>query len=389
MRFKVPKKVFITGTIILAALTTGSFVVYLQYNKYMDQQRLMAEHKLLEAERIVEEQRQEDERIAEENRLAEENRIIEEEKKAEELRVDGLIEDSIKDSERGNIESAINKLQLEYETNKDVRVSEAILDCKNINADLIIANVDSLVSMGDANEAVELLIDNRQYDVDDRFQVKASEIENEQRKHYIQRLEALKSNVSVHHDDISKMYYISMKGQDLQIDLTNKNIDVRLAYTPSSTETGNTYVLGIAIWAGFIQDDWMFLEEIIWACDEERFSWDIPSYERETEIFGGMVFEGYRCLGMQPYHSKYNDTSDLSVAEKLAREVVFENGTIINCADLLKAISESTDVTIRFRGDKGNVDCKITLSERNAIVSLWELYEILDFDISLFDKLLK
>jgi len=113
----------------------------------------------------------------------------------------------------------------------------------------------------------------------------------------------------------------------------------------------------LALTAGFSQRDWVFMEEIQFKADNERFSWKIDYGERNSEIGYGAIYE-------------WLTKSDFEFPQ-LEKD--------------LNTIIRSDKTEIRFTGSTNQRNDTLTQEQIQDIKDILELYQMMMDDADLFN----
>lgn len=155
------------------------------------------------------------------------------------------------------------------------------------------------------------------------------------------RKKALLAQVTSNYDDMSGITAIVPKGYDSNyVNISGSiNIEPRITITDLDSAAFN-------IIAGFKQDDWVFMDKIIFNVDGERFQWDIGFGDRESQVLWG------------------------GIAEWTVQRSFFNNDLL----DQMQKVVNGKSVKMRFSGREGFRDHTVTAAEKANIKLFLELY---------------
>lgn len=240
------------------------------------------------------------------------------------------------------------KLLTETVTDKTASIKEHVISSA-------LSQSETMLAAGQYIDAVELLkplasIDNKLFQAYRKCQ----------RQFYSDLVDRAKPNVTVEYDDMEDQYAVVPKGCEpfyVNIDYS-RNIDCKLI-----VKSGRPL---FNLCLGFEQSDWIFMDEIIFDCDGEKFTWNVDYFDRGTDIHGGEIAEWYAVL----HNPKASGSAD----------------KIKNLAPLVEAMTHAETVKVRFNGE-GHKDVVIPSKHIAQIETIWSLYQALDFYAPLFDQL--
>lgn len=187
-------------------------------------------------------------------------------------------------------------------------------------------------------------------DTDDEVKTLLTEVKDEQKEQERARKNNLLANMNQQYDSMDDLTRIAPKGIDgFNLNIPNGSF-IFYPVVQISGQDLESGILAISVVAGFSQDDWIFMDKISFNVDGERFNWDIPFGDRNTEVGWGSIYEWMIKI----------DLLDSTLKE-----------------DLYK-IANAKSVVIRFDGATNSRDETISQKQKQQILDALELYELLN-----------
>ena len=223
--------------------------------------------------------------------------------------------------------------------------------------DGILKKAENYVKAHKYQEAIDLINDNVQYDVD-VVSYKLTEKYGEAQKKYernkkknelkqaVKKFKNLKKYLNIAYDKVDREYEIVFKNQSPKYINVNSslNIEPRL-YVSKKLKT-----VTLSIVVGFEQDDWIFTENVKIVSGGKTFKFEIDHDIRGTQVMdGGNVAEWMNIA-----------SDDLFKAERCVNTIIKKKRGII-----------------RFSGE-GYRDHKITKYEVKSLKIMMQVYKLLD-----------
>ena len=109
----------------------------------------------------------------------------------------------------------------------------------------------------------------------------------------------------------------------------------------------------------FINEDWIFTNEIIIDCDGQQFTLEVDFSKLETEILWGDIWET----------TVFTDAA--------VNDLGISGNEIVDFEPIVSAMTTASKVTVRFRGDGGKKDVNIPASHIEQLSGFWTTYQIL------------
>ncbi|ADH97755.1 hypothetical protein Bsel_0209 [[Bacillus] selenitireducens MLS10] len=155
----------------------------------------------------------------------------------------------------------------------------------------------------------------------------------------------LQSAITEYYDDVTGDTIYVPEGHSTQYVDIVKN---QTSFYPRIVESGS--IAYFTIVAGFGQDDWVFFDTLIFNADGRRFRWDLPYFDRGSDVGGG-VFEWY----------------------------ILSELTVPSIMDDLEVIRSSEEVQVRFQGN-GFRDYTLTKEDQQKIEDMLDFYYLNEFE---------
>ena len=215
---------------------------------------------------------------------------------------------------------------------------------------------DAKSNSGDYATAIALLTDDEGNALDQTF---VSNIKKNEKLKNINTLQSLKGFFSVSYDSIEDSYTILPYG--------TPPISYQRNMIPTIFINENDDYMFFGLTFGFIDEDWIFTNEIIIDCDGQQFTLEYEFSDLETRIGWGYISEmaGFLDMGF--------DAS--------------EGGNVfVDLDPIVSAMTTAAKVTVRFSGD-GKKDVTIPDSQIEQLSGFWTAYQILMGDPSLVSAL--
>ncbi|MCP8615281.1 hypothetical protein [Salirhabdus salicampi] len=231
--------------------------------------------------------------------------------------------------------------------NGDEAYSALIAEQKSAYFDATVKKVANLRNDNEYRVAIEELeLLHSTIGMDNEVRELISKVETEQQNYYKKQRDEILANMNREYDEMDDLTSVTPKG-----------IEPRTLHLPRGSFTfypvvqfyGNQPGKGqsaISIVAGFSQDDWIFMDEIIFNVDGERFTWGISYGERDTDIDGGYIYEWIFRTHAYQY----------------------------DILDQLEKIANAESVSIRFNGDTSLRDETLTKKQINQVKNALTLY---------------
>lgn len=215
----------------------------------------------------------------------------------------------------------------------------------------VLEQAEELIQDEKYEEARELLTGNKEYNLDNTISNKLDDISKLKKEAAKLKLNEIKPRLNVVYDEVDGNITIVPSGYSTRYHNLSRYLNIELRIIV------NASVPTLAMVTGFVNDDWLFFEKVIFACDNDRESVKVGYFDKETKILGGGdIAEWYIMI-----HS----------------ESGIESGQLKDLEPLINNIINSEKSTIRFAGD-GFIDHTITSNEKQAIKDMWEAYVILN-----------
>ncbi|WP_191434643.1 hypothetical protein [Flavonifractor sp. An112] len=149
-----------------------------------------------------------------------------------------------------------------------------------------------------------------------------------------------KAKIDVSYDSIDKQYTIDLAG-DVFIGY-NRNI------FPVLISLNNDFS-GMGLMVGFMDNNWIFMDNVLFDCDGEQFSYELDYFDVSRDVGWGYIIEVAPLI-----HSSKN-----------------------NLAGLIAALQTAQTVTVRFSGSEGRKDVTIPKAHCQEVQMMWEISQIL------------
>ena len=218
------------------------------------------------------------------------------------------------------------------------------------------AQAESFAGNGDYDGAIALLSneDGKAINTDCE-----SKIQDYKKSQNIVKLKALASGVRVRYDKIDKDYTLNTSSNFGQ-EIWNRRRNV---YSNVRVNSGSEPIF--AVFFGFRQDDWIFMDEIIVDCDGKQFELTVDYDTRTTKVGWSGILELTFFMDWD-YKAENN---------------------VLPLEPMVNAMTTANEVCVRFRGDDGIKDVTISSSQISQIKQMWDIYQILKEDPSLVSVL--
>lgn len=214
-----------------------------------------------------------------------------------------------------------------------------------------INNIKGLIANKDYDKAIsELETVKSLTKPTDEIEKLLKEVNDIQKKLKTERINQLLATMNRKYDSMTDMTRIAPKGVNpFSLDIPQGGY----VFLPIITFSGQDIEDGIAaigIATGFSQDDWIFMKNIKFNVDGDRFEWRLSYGEAETEVGWGAIYEW----------------------------VLLNNLTHSNLKSDLQKITNAKSVTIRFDGDVYSRDETLSSNQLQRIKDALELYELIN-----------
>jgi tetratricopeptide (TPR) repeat protein len=222
----------------------------------------------------------------------------------------------------------------------------------------IIAQSKDKSDSGHYKEALEILNNNTKYSFNNNIQNEIKAVRQLQSEHNKELLLDIKKRITIEYDKVENEYKIAPKGYSTRYVNISRNINIEPRMTFRNVPT-------FILCTGFQQRDWVFFEKVIFVIDGSRYEWDVDYFDRGSQI-GNDIAEWYLVVH-----------SDILAGY---------GGQLKDLSSLLDSLISSNNATMRFEG-QGYRDHEVTNKEIQTLKDLWNLYNILNEDSSLFELL--
>lgn len=224
----------------------------------------------------------------------------------------------------------------------------------------LLAQADTEAVSGNYDGAIALLTAKNGNGLNSDCDAKIKEIKHTAN---VSKLGTWKNKVNVSYDKIDNDYSITLRG-DTRIS-RSRNIFATVAVFPDSAILDYaTFYLAF----GFLNKDWIFMDEIIIDCDGKQFNLEVSYKNRQTDVGWGTIAE-MTAFADVPQFMRDNDV-------------------FIDAKPIVEAMRTANTVTVRFRGDDGKKDVTIPKSHIEQVVMMWDIFKILEEDASLVGALM-
>ena len=224
----------------------------------------------------------------------------------------------------------------------------------------LLAQADTEAVSGNYDGAIALLTAKNGKGLNSDCDAKIKEIKHTAN---VSKLGTWKNKVNVSYDKIDNDYSITLRG-DTRIS-RSRNIFATVAVFPDSAILDYaTFYLAL----GFLNKDWIFMDEIIIDCDGKQFNLEVSYKNRQTDVGWGTIAE-MTAFADVPQFMRDNDV-------------------FIDAKPIVEAMRTANTVTVRFRGDDGKKDVTIPKSHIEQVVMMWDISKILEEDASLVGALM-
>lgn len=257
-----------------------------------------------------------------------------------------------------------NITTIESSIGQDNKLDKVIDTLKQKYSNQILQKANSLVKQDKFDDALNLLNDNQKYEYNSNLSSRVTSIKNNEMKTYNTNLfNQLKSQLTINYDEIEKKYDIVPKGYETKYHNLSRTINIEPRITVADSS------IYYFLYTGFNQDDWIFMDDIVFACDNKRHEYKVDFSDRKTQVLTGNGIAEWYVMA---------DDSDGSLTGLVSYAT--------DLTDLINDISKSTNNKIRFSG-QGFRDHTISVAEKNNVLNLWKFYKLLKSDNSLLTKL--
>lgn len=224
----------------------------------------------------------------------------------------------------------------------------------------LLAQADAEAVSGNYDGAIALLTAKNGNGLNSDCDAKIKEIKHTAN---VSKLGTWKNKVNASYDKIDNDYSITLRG-DTRIS-RSRNIFATVAVFPDSAILDYaTFYLAL----GFLNKDWIFMDEIIIDCDGKQFNLEVSYKNRQTDVGWGTIAE-MTAFADVPQFMRDNDV-------------------FIDAKPIVEAMRTANTVTVRFRGDDGKKDVTIPKSHIEQVVMMWDISKILEEDASLVGALM-
>lgn len=117
------------------------------------------------------------------------------------------------------------------------------------------------------------------------------EVEAEQEKYEKENREKLLAKMNIQYDSFDDLTRISSEGTNVFVFDIPSNGFIFISFIQFLGEDIDDSFPIISVLTGFTQRDWVFMDQIIFNIDDERFVWDISYRDRSTAIEFGAIYE--------------------------------------------------------------------------------------------------
>ncbi|MFW6016035.1 MAG: hypothetical protein ACOCRK_06320 [bacterium] len=204
-------------------------------------------------------------------------------------------------TENTKFKELLNKQIILY---KDKVLKDAEEDANNKEFDAAINKIQNLIKkFPDEETNLQELYINYKQDKNKYLQEKMTTLDKE--------IVEIENKLNVSYDDMNSTTTIVPKGQStryINIDW-NRNIDIRI------TRGDSDLVMNMTVVFGFRRGDWIFMDNIKFNVDGDRYNWKIDYFERKTDISGGNIAEWYGRNSLS-YPNIINELEKIATSEK-------------------------------------------------------------------------
>lgn len=219
--------------------------------------------------------------------------------------------------------------------------------------DMIMEETKTLRKEQNYLDAIQLLKDLRKnIGAKEEINTIIKKVEAEQEKYEKENRDKLLAKMNIQYDSFEDLTRISPKGTNVFVFDIPSNDFIFIPFIQFLGEDIDNSFPMISVLTGFTQRDWIFMDQIIFNVDGERFVWEINYRDRSTDVEFGAIYEW----------------------------VVFTRNSAPLLMDTLRAISKANTVELRFSGATNFRDEKLSDKQKNQIKSIFELYDMLPND---------
>lgn len=245
--------------------------------------------------------------------------------------------------EQGNYEKAYTYLQETIQNQKDKNQNIVNIatnkqnEIKDKLKEEVISKAQKEIEDKNYDKAEEILLPYKDIDIKEITELYDSlkkQVKEEKKNKKAQLLAKLNSN----YDDMKNTTYISPKGID--------SVSTTIHMAPYISTTGSTKTLFIDL--GFIKNDWIFFEQIIFNVDGDLTTIDVQYNDVLRDVIGGGYIREYIPLRESNYSNIYK---------------------------LIEKIINGKEVKVRFTGEQYYIDYVITDKEKAGLRDIYELYQ--------------